>query len=99
MEEGAARVNSPPSLLPGAAPPAAGGPGGVSARQPSRPADESEETILQLSPSPKGAPLVPDNEMTEDCDGDENLTEEVMIARAFEMSMRSEPESESEEEN
>jgi hypothetical protein len=32
--------------------------------------------------------------MTEEQDGDENLTEEEMIARAIEMSMRPEPESE-----
>jgi hypothetical protein len=35
-----------------------------------------------------------DVEMTEDRDGDENLTEEEKIGRAIEMSMRPEPESE-----
>ena len=50
-------------------------------------------TALALS---EGRATGPDNEMTEDCDWDDNLTEEVIIARAIEMSMRSEPESEEE---
>lgn len=57
--------------------------------------DESEEALLQqalaLSDGHGGAP---DVEMTEEQDGDDNLTEEEMIARAIEMSMRPEPESE-----
>ena len=52
-----------------------------------------DPTALALS---EGRATGPDNEMTEDCDGDENLTEEVTIARVIEMSMRSEPESEEE---
>ena len=57
--------------------------------------DEGEEALLQqalaLSEGHAGAP---DVEMAEEQDGDENLTEEEMIARAIEMSMHPEPESE-----
>jgi 26S proteasome regulatory subunit N10 len=81
---------------------------GVAVQQPSGPTatsavaasattatDESDEALLQqalaLSEGQGGAP---DVEMTEEQDGDENLTEEEMIARAIEMSMHPEPESE-----
>lgn len=58
--------------------------------------DEGEEAILQqaLALSEGGHGGAPDVEMAEEQDGDENLTEEEMIARAIEMSMRPEPESE-----
>jgi 26S proteasome regulatory subunit N10 len=80
--------------------------GSVAVQQPSGPTvavsavasatDEGDEALLQqalaLSEGHAGAP---DVEMTEDQDGeDENLTEEEMIARAIEMSMHPEPESE-----
>ena len=102
MEEEAARqaaANPPPPPPPGAAAPTAGGstatavagPGGVSAQ----PTDENEEAILQQALAlSEGRAAGPDVEMTEDRDGDENLSEEEMIARAIEMSMRPEPESE-----
>jgi 26S proteasome regulatory subunit N10 len=103
-----AAVNPPPPLSPGGtAAPTAAPDGGVAVavQQPSGPAagaatatattDEGEDAILQqalaLSEGHAGAP---DVEMTEEQDGDENLTEEEMIARAIEMSMRPEPESE-----
>ena len=47
--------------------------------------------MLALS---EGRATGPDVEMTEDRKGDESLTEDKMIARAIEMSMRPEPESE-----
>ena len=106
MEEGAARQAAayPPPLPPGAAAPtaeestamaAAAGPGGVSAQPPARPTDESEEAILQQTLAlSEGRTAGPDVERTEDREGDENPTEEEMIARAIEMSMRPEPESE-----
>ena len=108
MEEEAARqadAHPPPSPLPpGAAAPtaqestataAAAGPGGLSAQAPTGPTDENEEAILQqtLALSERRA-TGPDVEMTEDREGDKSLTEEEMIARAIEMSMRPEPESE-----
>ncbi|KAI0276895.1 hypothetical protein BGY98DRAFT_665089 [Russula aff. rugulosa BPL654] len=80
--------------------------GSVAVQQPSGPTvaasavasatDEGDEALLQqalaLSEGHAGAP---DVEMTEEQDGeDENLTEEEMIARAIEMSMHPEPESE-----
>jgi 26S proteasome regulatory subunit N10 len=75
--------------------------GVVAVQQPSGPTtaaavatDEGDEAILQqalaLSEGQHGG--APDVEMTEEHDGDENLTEEEMIARAIEMSMRPEPE-------
>jgi 26S proteasome regulatory subunit N10 len=105
-----AAVNAPAPSSPGAtaAPTAAASDGGVAVavQQPSGPAataaaatgttDEGEEAILQqaLALSEGGHGGAPDVEMTEEQDGDENLTEEEMIARAIEMSMRPEPESE-----
>jgi 26S proteasome regulatory subunit N10 len=78
--------------------------GGAAVQHPSGPAavatattaDEGDEALLQqaLALSAEGHGGAPDVEMTEEQDGDENLTEEEMIARAIEMSMRPEPESE-----
>ena len=105
-EEGTrqAAANPPPPLPPGAAAPiaagstvttAAAGPGGVSAQAPAGPTDQNEEAILQQTLAlSEGRTTSPDVEMTEDRDGDENRTEEEMIVRANEMSMRPEPESE-----
>jgi 26S proteasome regulatory subunit N10 len=61
--------------------------------------DESEEAILQQALGLSEGRGTPDVEMTdtEGGDGDENLTEEEMIARAIEMSMHPEPESEEKE--
>ena len=57
--------------------------------------DESEEALLQQALALSEArDAAPDVEMAEEQDGDENLTEEEMIARAIEMSMHPEPESE-----
>lgn len=59
--------------------------------------DEGEEALLQQAlalSEARGGAAPDDVEMTEDPDRDENLTEEEMIARAIEMSMRPEPESE-----
>lgn len=78
--------------------------GGVAVQQPSGPTvaavaatgDEGDEALLQQALAlSEGHGAAPDVEMTEEQDGeDENLTEEEMIARAIEMSMRPEPESE-----
>jgi 26S proteasome regulatory subunit N10 len=88
---------------------AVAGPGGVSVQQQQQqqhqpsgaaaaapPTDESEEALLQqaLALSEGHAGGAADVEMNEERDGDEDLTEEEMIARAIEMSMRPEPESE-----
>ena len=110
MEEEAARqaaVSAPPSssldatAAPTAAAVAAAPDGGVAVavQQPSGPTattDEGEDAILQqaLALSEGGHGGTPDVEMAEEHDGDENLTEEEMIARAIEMSMRPEPEGE-----
>jgi 26S proteasome regulatory subunit N10 len=63
------------------------------AQPPAGPTDESEEAILQQTLALSEGRTA-DVEMTEDRDGDGNLTEAEMIARAIEMSMRPEPESE-----
>ena len=74
---------------------AAAGPGGVFAQPPARPTDESGEAIIQQTLALSGGRAAsPDVEMTEDHEGDENLTEEEMILRANETSMHPEPESE-----
>ena len=105
VEEEAARqaaANPPPPPPPGAAAPTAmaatAGPGDVPAQAPAGPTDEREEAIIQQTLAlSEGRTAGPDVEMAEDRDGDENLTEEEMIARANEMSMRPEPESEEKE--
>ena len=108
MEEEAARqadAYPPPPPLPlGAAAPTAeestamaatAGPGGLPAQAPAGPTDESEEAILQQTLAlSEGRATGPDVEITEDREGDKSLTEEEMIARAIEMSMCPEPESE-----
>jgi 26S proteasome regulatory subunit N10 len=102
MEEEAARqaAANPPPPAPDAAAPAATGPDGASARPAAQPAapvtDENEEALLQQAlamSEGSGAPA--DVEMSEEHGGgDEDLTEEEMIARAIEMSMHPEPEQE-----
>ena len=102
MEEEAARqaAANPPPPAPDAAAPAATGPDGASVRAAAQPAapvtDENEEALLQQALAmSEGTVAPPDVEMNEERgDGDEDLTEEEMIARAIEMSMHPEPETE-----
>jgi 26S proteasome regulatory subunit N10 len=107
---GAAAAAPAPAPAPTPAVTAVAGPGGVSVQQQQQqqqhqpsgaaaaapPTDESEEALLQqaLALSEGHAGGAADVEMNEERDGDEDLTEEDMIARAIEMSMRPEPESE-----
>ena len=64
-------------------------------RRPPDPRTKPKRRILkQTLALSEGRAIGPDVEMTEDRDGDENRTEEEMIVRANEMSMRPEPESE-----
>ncbi|KAI9461044.1 hypothetical protein F5148DRAFT_1300190 [Russula earlei] len=100
MEEEAARqaaANAPPQPPPGAAAPAAAGPDGapVPPSQPPATTDEGEEADLQQALALSEGRAVPDVEMTEERERDEDLTEEEMIARAIAMSVH--PEAESEE--
>ncbi|KAH9065110.1 hypothetical protein EDB83DRAFT_2599543 [Lactarius deliciosus] len=97
MEEEAARqaaANAPPPLPPAAAAavPATTGSEGAPAQisQPAPAADDDEEALLQQALSLSEGPGA-DVEMTEG-GGDEELTEEEMIARAIEMSMNPETE-------
>jgi len=102
MEEEAARqaAANPPPPAPDAAAPAATGPDGASAQPAAQPAapvtDENEEALLQQALAmSEGTGAPPDVEMNEEHGGgDEDLTEEEMIARAIEMSMHPEPEQE-----
>jgi len=99
MEEEAARqaaASAPPPPPPDAAAPAAAGPDGASAppSQPAPPTDENEEALLRQALALSEGGSGPDVEMTEEREGDEELSEEEMIARAIEMSMHPEPESE-----
>jgi 26S proteasome regulatory subunit N10 len=59
--------------------------------------DATEEALLQQALALSEGHSGPDVEMTEEGGGDENMTEEEMIARAIEMSMHPEPESEDSE--
>ncbi|KAH9963312.1 hypothetical protein BC827DRAFT_1194805 [Russula dissimulans] len=103
MEEEAARqaaANAPPPPPPGASAPAVAtaagaGPDGASA-QPSHPVPATtpdEEALLQQAIALSEG-RAPDVEMTEDREREEEMTEEEMIARAIEMSMRPEEEQE-----
>jgi 26S proteasome regulatory subunit N10 len=101
MEEEAARqaAANPPPPAPDAAAPAATGPDGASGRpavQPAAPVtDENEEALLQQALAMSEGTVPPDVEMNEEHGGgDDDLTEEEMIARAIEMSMHPEPEQE-----
>lgn len=97
MEEEAARqaaANTPPSpaVAADAAAPATTGTDGAPTQtsQPAPAADDDEEALLQQALALSEGPVA-DVEMTEG-GGDEELTEEEMIARAIEMSMNSETE-------
>jgi 26S proteasome regulatory subunit N10 len=59
--------------------------------------DATEEAILQQTLALSENRSGPEVEMTEEGGGDESMTEEDMIARAIEMSMHPEPESEESE--
>ncbi|KAI0301924.1 hypothetical protein B0F90DRAFT_1716411 [Multifurca ochricompacta] len=101
MEEEAARqaaANAPTPPPPASATGtvAVAGSDGAPAQQPALATDEEEEAILQQALAlsdgrTSGTGAGTDVEMTEG-GGDEDLTEEEMIARAIEMSMRPEPE-------
>ena len=106
MEEEAARqaaANAPPPAQGAAGAGAAAGSSDASAQAsqqaPAATTDPGEEALLQqaLALSENRAGAGADVEMAEEGGGDETLTEEEMIARAIEMSMHPEQESEENE--